>query len=78
MAATEMLVPHLRATLALDWSFPALRPLLQQPQGQGPAPALGAVPPLERLDHDKPATWRGTCGRRHNRFIPARPRGDRD
>jgi Fic family protein len=29
MGSTERLVPHLRATLAMDWSFPRLRPLLR-------------------------------------------------
>jgi Fic/DOC family len=67
MASTEMLVPHLRATLALDWSFPALRPLLQ---------AAGAVPFREThaqeaylAEHDAPA--HGNDAARSARYLAA-------
>lgn len=67
MASTEMLVPHLRATLAMDWSLPALQPLLQ---------AAGAVPFRETnaqeaylAEHDAPA--HGHDAERSARYLAA-------
>jgi len=52
----------------------ARRPLLHHQQRKRTTPALGAVPPLQRLNDDKPGTGRGSCDRGHNHFIPQRPR----
>lgn len=65
--ATEQLVPHLRATLAVDWSFPDLRALLEAASAR-PFEEKGAQEDY-LTGHDTPA--HGGDGAREARFLSA-------
>lgn len=61
----EHQMPEIRAVQA------PRRPFLQHQQRERPGPALGTLPLLERLDHEKSGAVRGSCDRCHTRFLPS-------